>query len=236
VNDSSAHTLDRLGAAAGLAAAALLVALLMVFPAPPAADEPIATIAAKTADNSQALLAGAYVSSLAGGALLVFAAAVAARLRRRETVWWIVALVGMTAAVSLDFVACLMTVVFVRAVGHGVDGSALWIGYGGDDAGFLVGVPYAVFMLGAGMGIRVTGVLPRWLGLTALVSVPLFVVGAASVAGREVDGAPFVFPLMLAYLAISIWTAAVSVALWRSSLPDRAELVPTAVRVEGWLG
>lgn len=213
--DSSARSLDRLGAAAGGVAVVLLVALLQLFPAIPAADESVASIAAATSDQSQTLLIGAYDGALASGALLVFGAAFAARLWRAGSMWWIVVLSGMTAAVSFSLVGELMILVFVRAVGHGVTGDALWIAYGGDLNGFLQAIPYAVFMLGAGMGIRATGALPRWTGLVALVAAPLFVVGAASVAGREVDGAPFIYPLMLAYLGITVWTAAVSVVLWR---------------------
>lgn len=220
VPDNPERTIDRVGAIAGGVAVVLLMALIQLFPSAPAADESIATIADATASRSQTLLIEAYIGALASGALLVFGAAVAARLRRAGSVWWIVGIAGMTAAVPLSLVGWLMSVVFVRAVGHGVTGDALWTVYGGDLAGFLQAIPYAVFMLGAGMGTRATGALPRWTGLVALVSAALFVVGAASVAGREVDGAPFIFPLMLAYLAITVWTAAVSVAMWRRAGQD----------------
>ena len=213
--DQNERTLDRVGAVAGGLAVVLLIAIIQFFPAVPAADESLATIVDATSGQSQTLLIEAYVGALAGGALLVFGAAIAARLCRAGSVWWIVALSGMTAAVSFGFVGDLMSLVFVRAVGHGVTNDALWTAYGGDLAGFLQAVPYAVFMLGAGMGTRATGALPRWTGLVALGAAVLFVVGGASVAGREVDGAPFIYPLMLAYLGITIWTAAVSVAMWR---------------------
>lgn len=215
VSESPERTLDRVGSVAGGVAVVLLIALIQLFPSVPAADEPIATIANATASRSQTLLIEAYVGALATGALLVFGAAVAARLRRAGSAWWIVAIAGMTAAVPLSLVGWLMSIVFVRAVGHGVTGDPLWTVYGGDLAGFLQAIPYAVFMFGAGMGIRATGALPRWTGLVALVSAALFVVGAASVAGTEVDGAPFIFPLILAYLAITVWTVVVSIALWR---------------------
>jgi hypothetical protein len=220
VPDSPERTLDRVGAVAGGVAVILLMALIQLFPSAPAADESIATIADVTASRSQTLLIEAYIGALSAGALLVFGAAVAARLRRAGSVWWMVAIVGMTASVPLSLVGWLMSIVFVRAVGHGVSGDALWTAYGGDVAGFLQAVPYAVFMLGAGLGIRATGALPRWTGVIAFVAAALFVVGAASVVGREVDGAPFIFPLMLAYLAITLWTAAVSVAMWRRAGQD----------------
>jgi len=220
VPDGSERTLDRVGGIAGGVAVVLLIALIQLFPSVPAADESIATIAKATARRSHTLLMEAYVGALATGALLVFGAVVAARLRRAGSAWWIVALAGMTAAVPLSLVGWLMSLIFVRAVGHGVTDDALWTVYGGDLAGFLEAIPYAVFMLGAGMGIRATGVLPRWTGPVALAAAVLFVVGGASVTGREVDGAPFIFPLILAYLVITVWTAAVSIALWRRAGQD----------------
>lgn len=90
--------------------------------------------------------------------------------------------------------------------------------------GFVQGIPLALFMLGAGMGTRATGVFPRWTGFIALAAVPLLVVGVASIAGREVDGGPFIFPLMLAYLGMLVWTVAVCVVLWRHPAGARAEL------------
>jgi hypothetical protein len=201
MSDGSARTLDRLGACAGFATVALLVAVLMFFPALPAADEPITSIAGEAARNANAILWGAYAGALLGAALLAFGAILSARLRVAEGAgggWWILALAGVTAASCFGAVSDLMNVVFVRAVGHGLAGDGLWTAYGGDLVGFFQGAPLAVFLLGAGMGIRATGAFPRWTGIVALAASALFIVGTGSVAGREVDGGPLVFPLMLA--------------------------------------
>jgi hypothetical protein len=216
--DIPTPSLERLGAASGVLAVALLVVLLMVFPAPPAADEEIADIARAVAADELMLRIGDYVGVLMGGAWLLFGIAVAARLRRAEPAggaWWIVALVGITAATAVGLVGNVLGIMLVRAVGHGLTGDELWTIYSGDLVGFVQGIPLAIFMLGAGLGTRSTGVFPRWTGLVALTAVPLLVVGVGSIAGREVDGGAFVLPLMLAYVGMIVWTLAVCVALWR---------------------
>jgi hypothetical protein len=112
----------------------LLVALFMVFPSLPAPDHGIAAIARKARDSSDALLLAAYVGALMSGALLLFGAALAARLRRAEGAaggWWLVALVGI-GATSIGIVGNALSLVFVRAVGHGAGRSELWVGYGAD--------------------------------------------------------------------------------------------------------
>lgn len=226
--DSSARSLDRLGAVAGCAAVALLIAILMAFPAPPAADEPIADIAQAAAADKQMLLIGDYLGVVMGGAWLLFGVAVAGRLRRSEPAgggWWIVALAGITASAAIGLLGNLFDVVFVRAVGHGLTGDELWTVYFGDLVGFVQGIPLALFMLGVGMGTRATRAFPHWTSIVALIAVPLLVVGVASIAGREVN-APFSFPLMLAYLGMLVWTIPVCLVLWRPAAA-RAELAPS---------
>jgi len=228
--DSSAHSLDRLGAVAGAVAVALLTALMMFFPALPAADEPISTIAESAAADRQMLLAGDYIGALMGGAWLLFGVAVARRLRRSELAgggWWIVALAGITASAAVGLLGNVFSIMLVRAVGHGVTSDELWVVYSGDLVGFIQGIPLALFMLGAGMGTRVTRVFPRWTSIVALAVVPLLVIGVASIAGREVDGGPFTFPLMLAYLGMLVWTIPACVVLWRRPAAARAELAPS---------
>lgn len=216
--DGPARSLDRLGAAAGVAAVALLVALLMFFPSLPAADESIATIVRDAADTKQMLLIGDYVGLVMGGLWLLFGVIVAARIRRAEPdsgAWWMIALAGITASAAVGVLGNVLSVMLVRAVGHGLSDDALWAIYSGDLVGWAQGIPLALFMLGAGLGTRATGVFPRWTGILALVSVPLLVVGVAGIAGPEVDGGPLVFPLIVAYLGMVVWTVAVSVVLWR---------------------
>ncbi|TML15311.1 MAG: hypothetical protein E6G33_08680, partial [Actinobacteria bacterium] len=84
MNERSDRTLDRVGAAAGIAAVLLLVSLFTMLPALPSPDKPISEIARSAAVNRDGLLAGTYLGALLSGALLVFGAVVAARLRRAE--------------------------------------------------------------------------------------------------------------------------------------------------------
>lgn len=226
MSDRSERALDRVGAAAGLVAVALLVSLFTLLPALPGPDEPIAGIARSAADNGTALLLGSYLGALMAAALLVFGASVAAALRRAEGIgggWWLVALAGI-AATSVGVAGNIMAASFVRAVEHGVRGDALWVGYSGEHAsGTLVAVPLAVFLLGAGMGARATGMLPRWLAWGSLLVALALTVGAASIAGNELDGGPLGMPLFLGYLALIVWIVAASVVLWRGR---RAVVVP----------
>ena len=219
MSDGSERTLDRVGALAGIAAVALLLSLFTVVPALPGPDEPIAAIATSAADNGTELLLGSYLGALLAAALLVFGAAFAAALRRAEGVgggWWLVALAGI-AATSVGVAGNVMAASFVRAVQHGVRGDALWVGYGGEHAsGTLLAVPLAVFLLGVGLGARATGLLSRWLAWGGIVTAVILVVGAASIAGNELDGGPLGSVLVLGYLALLAWIVAVSVVLWRA--------------------
>jgi hypothetical protein len=226
MDNRSQHLLDRVGAAAGLAAVLLLVALFMFFPALPAPEHGIAAIAREAGENSDVLLLAAYVGALMTGALLLFGAVLAGRLRRAEGPsggWWLVALIGI-AGTSIGIVGNVLAIVFVRAVGHGARGSELWVGYGADHwLGVLTAIPLALFLLGASMGARATGSLPRtltWLGLAAGA---LFVVGAGSVTGDEVDGGVLGLPLLLGYLGLLIWIVAVSISMLRGPYPAIAE-------------
>jgi hypothetical protein len=218
MNDRSQQLLDRVGAAAGIAGVLLLVALFTVFPALPAPDHRIAEIARKARDNTDGLLVAAYVGALMSGALLLFGAAVAARIRRAEGPgggWWLVALVGIAAS-AIGIVGNAAALVFVRAVGHGASGPELWIGYGADHwLGVLSAIPLALFVLAASMGAQATRSLPRWLVWLGVAVSGLLVVGAASVAGDEVDGGSLGLALLLGYLGLLVWIVAVSTAMLR---------------------
>jgi hypothetical protein len=226
MNRHADRTLDRLGAASGVVAVVLLLSLFTVFPALPAPNTSIAEIARSARQDADGLLLGAYVGALLTGTLLVFGSVVAARLRRAEGAcggWWLVALAGIGAS-GIGIVGDVFVLTFVRAVRHGAGGDALWIGYGADHwAGTLVGVPLAVFLLGAGLGARAAGVLPRWLAWLAVAASGLLVVGAGSVTGDEVDGGVLGLPLLLGYVAMLVWIVGASVTLWRHpDSPPRA--------------
>jgi len=217
VNGTPGRTLDRVGAAAGIAAVALLVTLIAGLPALPGPDSPIEEIAEAAFADRGSLLLGSYLGALMGGALLVFGAAVAAVIRRADgdEGWWIVALAG-TAATAIGIVSNALVVAFVRAVENGAQGDALWVGYSGDHAlGTLIAVPLGVFLFGAGMGARASGALPRWLAWVAIVSATALIVGAGSITGGELEGGPLAVPLLLGYLGLLVWIVATSVVLGR---------------------
>jgi hypothetical protein len=218
MNDRSRQLLDRIGAAAGIAGVLLLVALFTVFPSLPAPDHGIGDIARRAGENSDGLLLAAYCGALMAGALLLFGAAVAARLRLAEGPgggWWLVALVGIAGS-SIGIVGNALALVFVRAVGHGVTGSALWIGYGADHwLGVLTAIPLAIFLLGASIGARDTRMLSRWLARLGMSVSLLLVVGAGSVTGDEVDGGVLGLLLMLGYLGLFVWILTVSISMLR---------------------
>jgi hypothetical protein len=226
---ASERTLDRVGAVAGVAAVVLLLSLFAVVPVLPGPDAAIDDIAAKAATNDTALLLGSYLGALMAGALLVFGSALAAAMRRAEGSdggWWLVTLAGI-AATSVGIAGNVMAASFVRAVQHGVRGDALWVGYGGDHAsGTLLALPLAVFLLGAGLGARATGLLPRWLAWEATATAAILVVGGASIAGNELDGGPLGSALVLGYLALLVWILATSVALWRGARVRTAAIEP----------
>jgi hypothetical protein len=229
MRDESNRTLDRVGAIAGIAFVALFAAIIMVVPHVAAPQHSIAEIGRSAHDNRQGILFGTYLASLLTGTLLVFGASVVARLWRteRETGgWWVVALTGV-AGTSVGLVTGSVLVGFVRAVGHGVTGNVLWIGYPAGPDGVDIAIPLAVFLLGAGLGGRASGALAPWLARFAVVLSCLFAVGAAAVTGNEVDGGPLGVPLLLAYLGLLVWTVAASLALWRRPVVAPAELLPS---------
>lgn len=218
----SYQLLDRVGAAAGLTAVLLLVALFTVFPSLPAPDGSINEIAHKASANRDGLLLGAYAGALMTGALLLFGASFATRLRRAEDAgggWWLVATVGI-AAMSIGIVGNALEIVLVRAVGHGVSGKALWIGYGADHwLGVLTAIPLALFLAGAGLGGRATAILPRWLAWLAIALSPLFLLGGGSVTGDEVDGGILGMPLLAGYLGLIVWLVGTSLTMLRHPSP-----------------
>jgi hypothetical protein len=67
---------------------------------------------------------------------------------------------------------------------------------------------------------------PRWLAWLSIVLSGLFVTGAGSVTGDEVDGGILGLPLPLAYVGLLIWIIAASLSMLR---PRRTTPEPAAV-------
>lgn len=226
----SSRSLNRAGAAAGVAAVVLLFAIFMIFPALPAPDEPAGAIAAAAQADETSLLWGAYLGALMVIFLITFGAAVAAALKRAEGAeggWWMLALAGI-AATSIGIVADAAVVTLVRAVGHGVTGQALWVGYGLDHwLGALLALPLGLFVLAVSLGSRATGLLPRWLTWAGTVIGPALIVGAASITGDEVTGGALGVPLFLGYLLVLVWIVGTSVWLWCAAGQVRAAEPPS---------
>lgn len=210
---SQTHSLDRIGAAAGLAHVVLFLAIINLTPAIPVPDQPISKITSDTAAHSGGILWSAYLSTLVVLALFLFGAALASRLARHDAGDWAwLALVGTAGlAVSLgdDDLAR-----FVRAVGHGVRGDALWTTYPSGPDGVVMATPMAVLLLAVCMGGR-RGAFPGWLCTAAGVLAVAFVLGGAGITGDEVDGGLFGTFLVLGFLGFWIWTVIASVHLLR---------------------
>jgi hypothetical protein len=229
VNHAQDRLLDRVGAAAGLAFVGLFIGIVMFAPHLPAPEHSIGEIARSAREDNTRILLATYLATLLTAAMLVFGATIAARMRRAEGPgggWWLIALTG-TAATSAGLVTQTIIVMLVRAVGHGVSGHVLWLSYPPGPDGVEIAVPLAVFLLGAGMGAKASGALPRWLAWLAVVLAAAFVVGAAGVTGNEVDGGTLGLVLLLAYLGLLTWVIGASLSMWRT--PDSrlvAELAP----------
>jgi hypothetical protein len=217
MENRSDRTLDRVGGASGIAAVILLLALIMATPALRPPNHSITEITQSARENADGILRGAYMGMLFSGALLVFGAALAARLRRAEGSdggWWLVALAGI-AGTSVGIVSNTLVITFVRAVGHGAGGNALWVGYPSGPDGVLIAVPLAVFLLGVGLGARTSSMLPRWLAWLAVALAAMFVLGAGGVMGDEVDGGILGAGLVLGYAGLLVWIVGSSVSMLR---------------------
>ncbi len=225
----SGSSIDRVGAVAGYAFVLLFVGIITLSPGLPAPEHSITDIAQSAQDHRQAILLGTYLGALLTGALLIFGAGVVARLWRTETRaggWWLVALAGL-AGTSVSLETSSILVAFVRAVGHGVAGNVLWIGYPSGPEGVDIAIPLAVFLLGVGLGTRSSGALPSWFAWSALVLSAMFVVGAAGVTGNEVDGGILGVFLFLGYIGMLVWIVGGSIVLWRKPREVRADVAPS---------
>ena len=216
-------TLSRLGAACGIAHVALFLAIINFTAAIPIPSKSIDVIASGTREHSLGIRLSLYLAALMTFALIVFAAAVAQRLKSAGSGdWWMLCGVGAAClSVGLANEGDILT--FVRAVGHGVSGDALWMSYPPAPDGFDMAVPAAVFLLGAGLGGLTTKAFPTWLCRFALVLSVGFLAGGAGIMGDEVDGGPFGSVLVLSFVGMWVWTVAISIRLWRTNAIEAAE-------------
>ena len=213
---SQPNSLERIGATAGLVHVALFLAIINLTPAIPVPDQSISHITSVTAAHSSGILWSVYLSTLVVLALFLFGAALASRLSRHDGGDWAwLAIIG-TAALTASLGDNPVT--FVRAVGHGVRGDALWTAYPSGPDGVVMAIPMTVLLLAVCAGGR-RGAFPRVLCTSAGLLAAAFVLGGAGVTGDEVDGGPFGFLLVLGFLGFWIWTAFASVHLLRHPSP-----------------
>lgn len=232
MSPSPSPTVDRIGGVAGLLAVCFLL-LAVTTGEMPQPDHPVGTIAADIKAHGSGLLVGAYAGACMVLSLLVFGGSVVARLRRSEesAAWSVLAVIGV-AGTSTWLIADAASVEVVRAVRHGVSGDALWVGYGLDHwIGTLALLPWAVFMLAASIGGRVTSSLPRWTSIVGVGAGALLIVGAASITGDELTGGPLGLPWFLGILLTVVWIVGASVGLLRVATrpAPRPATVATAV-------
>jgi hypothetical protein len=76
---------------------------------------------------------------------------------------------------------------------------------------------FAAFLLAAGVLTLRTGVYPRWTGLVALVGGISFLVTFLTVLDGSTDGSPFGYGFFPGAVALVTWTAATSVAAYRTA-------------------
>jgi hypothetical protein len=215
-------TLGRLGAACGITHVLLFLAIINITPAIAIPSKAIDVIARGTQEHSLGIRLSLYLAALMTFALIVFAAAVAQSLKRAgSSDWWMLCGVG-AACLSMSLANEGDILTFVRAVGHGVSGDALWMSYPPAPDGFDMAVPAAVFLLGAGLGGLAGGVFPTWLGRFALVLSVGFLAGGAGIMGGEVDGGPFGAVLVLSFVGMWVWTVVISIRLWRTNAVEVA--------------
>ena len=217
------RTVDRIAAVAGIAMVATFVAIITTSTALPPPNRAMSSIEHVAAGSSGAVLRTTYLGQLMSGTLLVFGFAVAARLRRFDTSGhgaWLIALGGM-AATSVGLATDQSTVTFVRAVGHGLTGDALWAAYPSGPDGVVICVPMAVFFLGVALCGFLDGAVGRGLSWSAAVLCVAFLIAGASVTGDEVDGGLLGVFLLVGYFGLMIWTVVLSVQMWRAGRPAR---------------
>ena len=162
----------RLAALSGVGAVALLVAAFAVSGDTPSVDDSPADIVSFYTDNDSEQQWSAAL--LAWGALLflVFATTIAGALRRARGETGgssalafggaVVATVGMTIFAGIGFT-------LGDAVDHLGPASILTLNALSSDMFFTVAIGTAAFLLGAGIAMVKTDILPKWLGWVAIV-------------------------------------------------------------------
>lgn len=215
------RAVDRIAAIAGIAMVATFVAIITTSTALPPPNRGMTAIEHVASGSRGAVLLTTYLGQLLSGTLLVFGLAVVARLRRFDTSGhgaWLIALGGI-AATSVGLATDQSTVTFVRAVGHGLAGDALWAAYPSGPDGVVIAVPMAVFFLGVALSGFLDRAVGRGLSWSAVALCVAFVIGGASVTGDEVDGGLLGLFLLIGYFGLMIWTVTLSVQMWRAGRP-----------------
>jgi hypothetical protein len=214
---STALTLPRLSALSGLAFVVLLVVhAILASHGLPSIGAPADDIVRYATDQKAELQLGAYLQGLAMVAFLWFHSSLFHRLRPSEegpAHLSLVAVAGATATVALLGIhISLMTVLALRGDQLGADVVTFaWV------LSFLVlgmsSFTVAAIMLPTGILILRSRMLPRWLGLSALVDALAWLVGGVSAASTaDVWGGIGA----VAFLAWLVWIGAASIVLARS--------------------
>lgn len=218
----------RLTAVAGVAFVALAIAGFVVRGAPPTPGEPLAEARAYYLEHRTGVLTYAYLDSLAMICFVAFAAGLGGLVARRGgDRWGILARLMMAGAVVTAASAMVLDMAegalasHTAATGEPAAVQALF-----DLVSMipLTGLPQALFLFAATLGILQSAVVPRWLGWVALVPALSNVVGAAGLG--DTDGPIALVSLIGGYLPMLLWTLALSVTLFmrgEGSIPSPGE-------------
>ncbi len=206
----------RLTAVAGVAFVALVIAGFVVRGAPPIPQAPLAEARTYYLEHRTGVLTYAYLNSLAMTCFVAFAAGLGGLVARRGgDRWGILARLMMAGAVGTAAIALVLDLTegalasHTAAAGEPAAVQALF-----DLVSMipLTGLPQALFLFAAALGILQSAVVPRWLGWVALVPALSNVVGAAGLG--DPSGPIAIVSLVGGYLPMLLWTLALSITLF----------------------
>ena len=81
---------------------------------------------------------------------------------------------------------------------------------------------FAAFLMATGVLTLRTGALARWTGIVALIGAVSFLITFLTVLDGTTDGSPFGYGFFPGVASLVVWTAATSVAMYRSAQPSAA--------------
>jgi MFS family permease len=196
----------------GPAAFMMVVASFGVGGTVPAADAPVSDVVSFYSANTATQTASGVLLGGAALLFLVFAAWFASELRRRDERAAVSAALVLLGAGMVAVALSLFggfSVAAADLVGHVDDATLNMLNVLSQEAAFVfvVTVGTAAFMFGAGSGVLITAIAPRWLGWVAIV------LGIVATIPSHVLGALLDHIGFAAFFGLAVWCAVVGVML-----------------------